>query len=82
MRIIEIARGHLRIEEDGRLITVRGEAHLRGHGSPDFVIYKSGMQHWDAPDDARRLTADDQRRLINFIEAEFLKRDMRVEFED
>ena len=39
IKLVESTRGHIILDIDGAVIEFQGEAFLRGHGSPDFVIY-------------------------------------------
>ena len=44
MELTEISRGHLRVKDGAKKITVYGEALLRGYGSPDFVLYQNSIE--------------------------------------
>lgn len=81
MELAEIARGHLRVKDGAKSVTVYGEALLRGYGSPDFVLYQNSIESWDAPDNKENVTSEEKERLINFLKEEFSKRKMFLEIE-
>jgi hypothetical protein len=45
----EIARGHFRLEDDAKIITIYSEVLLRGHRFPDFLLYLNSMEKQNAP---------------------------------
>lgn len=49
--ILRITRGNVRVEFGGRTVTIDGEAFLPGYGSPDFVLDRQSLRHWDPPFD-------------------------------
>jgi hypothetical protein len=81
MELTEIARGHLRVKDGPKSVTVYGEALLRGHGSPDFVLYQNSIEKWDAPNDQEDVTPAEKEQLIQFLKEEFPRRKMFLEIE-
>jgi hypothetical protein len=81
MELTEIARGHLRVNDGAKSVTVYGEALLRGHGSPDFVLYQNSIEKWDAPNDHEDVTPAEKEQLIQFLKEEFSRRKMFLEIE-
>lgn len=81
MKLTEIARGHLRMKDGAKSLTVYGEALLRGYGSPDFVLYQNSIEKWDAPNDQEDVTPAEKEQLIRFLKDEFSKRKMFLEIE-
>jgi hypothetical protein len=81
MELTEIARGHLRVKDGSKNITIYGEALLRGYGSPDFVLYQNTIENWDAPNGQTTVTPSEKELLIQFIKDEFLRRKMLLEIE-
>lgn len=81
MELTEIARGHLRVNDGTKSVTVYGEALLRGYGSPDFVLYQNSIVKWDAPNDRENVTPLEKEQLIQFLTEEFSKRKMSLEIE-
>ena len=79
MELIEIARGHLRLKDGAKSVTVYGEALLREYGSPDFVLYQNSIQTWDAPNDQENVTSVEKEQLIQFLKEEFSRRKMFLE---
>lgn len=74
--IKDLARGHVVFEFEGKTATVHGEAYLRGHGSPDFVIYANSFSNWDPPHQEEPLDADTKERLLLALVAAFSERGM------
>ena len=81
MQLTEITRGHLRIIDGARSVTVYGEALLREHGSPDFVLYQNSIEKWDAPNDQEDVTPAEKEQLIRFLKEEYSRRKMFLEIE-
>jgi len=81
MELTEITRGHLRVMYGTRSVTIYGEAFLRGHGSPDFVLYQNSIENWDPPNDQEKVTAAEKEELIQFLKGEFGRRQMVLEIE-
>lgn len=81
MKIVEIARGHIFLEAYGKSIKIYGEALLRGHGSPDFVVYSNTIERWDFPDDHEKFDESVKNQIIAFLQAEFLNRNMTIGIE-
>jgi Immunity protein 74 len=44
-----LTRGSVVFEFEGKTVTLQGEGYLRGHGSPDWVIYENSLVGWDPP---------------------------------
>jgi hypothetical protein len=74
MKLTEIARGHLRVRDGAKSVTVYGEALLRGYGSPDFVLYQNSIEKWDAPNDQEDVTSAEKERLIQFLKEGVLEK--------
>jgi len=81
MELIEITRGHLKVKDGAKSVTLYGEAFFRGHGSPDFVLYENSIEKWDAPNDQEGVTPAEKERLIQFLKDEFSRRMMFLEIE-
>lgn len=81
MELAEIARGHLRVKDSAKSVTVLGEALLRGYGSPDSVLYQNSIEKWDAPNDLEDVTPAEKEQLIQFLKEEFSRRKMFLEIE-
>jgi len=80
MELIERARGHLKVRVDDRVATIYGEAFLRGHGSPDFLVYSNSLEKWDEPHARENLSEIDKNRIFAFLRDEFLRNGMAIEF--
>jgi hypothetical protein len=81
MELTEIARGHLRVKDGTKNVTVYGEALLSGYGSPDFVLYQHSIEKWDVPNDKEDITLAKKEQLIHFLKNEFSKRKMLLEID-
>nr|WP_297354201.1 Imm74 family immunity protein [uncultured Caldimonas sp.] len=81
MELVEISRGHLRVKDGARSVTIYGEALLRGHGSPDFVLYQNSIGKWDAPNDNEDISSDQKERILRYLQEEFPRRSMVLEIE-
>jgi len=81
MELTEISRGHLRVKNGTKNITVYGEALLREYGSPDFVLYQNSIEKWDAPNEQEHITPAKKDQLIRFLNEEFSRRKMFLEIE-
>ena len=57
-------RGNIQLEVDGRAIQIPGEAFLRGHGSPDFLVYVSDVVQWD---DGEKLTNETREQVLQAL---------------
>ena len=81
MKLAEISRGHVRVKNGPKSVTVYGEALVRGYGSPDFILFQNSVQKWDPPNDAEQLTPAEKEQLIQFIKNEFSRRNFLLEVE-
>lgn len=76
IEIVDIARGHIVARVDGSLISFEGEALLRGHDSPDFVIFRNGFSVPAGLD--RDLARED---ILASLVSELAKMDISAEVE-
>jgi len=81
VKLTEITRGHLKVKDGAKSVTIYGEALLRGHGSPDFVLYENSIEKWDAPNHEEDVTSGEKEQLIQFLKEEFSRRKMFLEIE-
>lgn len=82
MQLIEIARGHVRVKDGVKSVTIYGEALLREHGSPDFVLYKNSINKWDTPNNQQGLTPVEKQQVIHFLKEEFSRRKISLEIKN
>lgn len=78
--IIEIHRGHVRLEVAGKIITIEGESYLPRYGSPDFVAYRNTIRCWDAPDQ-NPLTSAEIELVEQTLLNDFKAKNMTIEIE-
>ena len=75
---IELTRSTLLLTVHGRTLTVRGEAYLPGHGSPDFVVYRSTLVLWD---DGQPVTGAERSEVLACIGRAARRQGLVVEIE-
>ena len=76
--IVEMTRGHIRAQYDGRSITVEGEV-LLGH--PNFVIYADSINAWDPPYAEEEFTAEDKESVLRRLKKDLDERGLTYEIE-
>lgn len=81
MELLEISRGHLKVKDKDHIATIYGEAFLRGYGSPDFLVYATTIEKWDAPYEMEEITQTKKDEILRFLQEEFSRRKMTVEIE-
>ena len=81
MELIKITRGHVILKDHSKTITIYGEAYIRGHGSPDFVVYSNTILRWDFTNDDAEISVQQKDEIIKFLRKEFARRNMLVEIE-
>jgi hypothetical protein len=81
MGIVNITPSSVKLEYNGKTLTIQGEAYLRGHGSPDFVAYSDSIIRWDPPDSQIVIDATTKREILELLKREMQKRNMTVEIE-
>lgn len=81
MEVIEISRGHVRVQNGAKSVTMYGEALFGGEGSADFVLYQDTIKKWDAPNGHEDVTPAEKDQLIQFLKEEFPRRKMLLEIE-
>jgi len=79
--IIEITRSYIRIRIGDRTVTLEGEAYMRGHGSPDFVVYENAIHHWDPPNDNIGIDENTKKEILEILKKEMAERNMTLEVE-
>lgn len=88
MRLIEIHRGHIRLEALGRTITIGGEGFVRPNApmalNPDYVdyvVYLNTLTHWDAPWEHETFSPDVPSAVASFLKEHFEQRGLRLAIE-
>jgi hypothetical protein len=66
---------------DDRIARLQGEAFLRGHGSPDFVVYSNKLKAWEPPHDAEMLDPTMKMRILDTVKREMAEKGMTVAIE-
>jgi hypothetical protein len=79
--IRRITRSRVEFEHDGRSASIEGEGLTRGHGSPDFVLYKNTLNSWAAPHEAEAIDDTTKQLLLSSLVKAFEERGMTAEIE-
>jgi hypothetical protein len=79
--ILDITRGHIRVSLAGKTASVGGEGYARGHGNPDFVIYRNTILAWDPPNQSEWIDEATKDLILADIIAGLVDRGMTVEVE-
>jgi Immunity protein 74 len=77
--ILEVTRGHIRVELLQKRVTILGEMFFPENEKLGFVLYSDSIRNWDAPDDGTAVSAADRQALISHIKEEFRKADRILE---
>ena len=65
-RIVELARGHIRVAVAGKTVTLYGEGYPAAPGgTADFEIYQRMLTAWDAPDDGSKLDEGEKSKILD-----------------
>lgn len=75
---MRFSRSTLKLEVNGRPVTLQGEAFLPGYGSPDFVIYRKMTERWE---DGGLITPQDWEGILQRVAAEAKEQELQVEVE-
>lgn len=85
MRLIELHRGHIRIETQGRTATIDGEGFLQNVTSlpdyVDYVLYANTLVYWDQPWAAEPLPPTVKAAILDFLRQYFAQRGQRLAIE-
>ncbi|WP_369124957.1 MULTISPECIES: Imm74 family immunity protein [unclassified Pseudomonas] len=79
--ILEVSRGHVRVQVGGRVVTVQGEMFFPKNEKMGFVLYRDSIRTWDKPNELDALTADEVNSLIAEIQDEFSRGGHTLEIE-
>lgn len=71
--ILEISRGHIKVEIRGRVVTVPGEMFFPPNEKMGFAIFEKQINSWDFPNDSEQLTREDIGEVIEDIRQEFAR---------
>ena len=79
--ILEVSRGHIKVNIRGRVIRVPGEMFFPPNDKMGFAIYKNEIKSWEPPDDSEQLTSDEIKEVIECIRQDFAKGGHTLEVE-
>jgi hypothetical protein len=80
-QILEITRGHIRLQVGDKVVTVQGEGYAREYGSPDFVIFKNSIQRWDPPFVGLEIDERTREQILDALKTEMSKKKITIEIE-
>lgn len=79
--IIEITRSYIKMQVGDRTVTIEGEAHIPGHGSPDFVVYENSIRKWDPPNEKIEIDEISKKKILKLLKSEMKRKNMSFEVE-
>lgn len=79
--ILEISRGHIKVEIRGRVVNVPGEMFFPPNDKMGFAIFKNEIKTWESPSDSEQLTSDEIKEVIEYIRQDFAKGGHTLEVE-
>ena len=79
--ILEVSRGHIKVEIRGREITVPGEMFFPPNDKMGFAVFKSEIKSWDSSNDSDMLTKEEIEEVIKDIQEDFARGGHTLEIE-
>lgn len=79
--ILDVSKGHIKVEFDGRRVTVPGEMFFPPNNKMGFAIFKNDIKYWDKPNENMKLSDEDISNVINDIKIDFEKGGHTLEIE-
>jgi hypothetical protein len=79
--ILNIDRGHIRVQLGERIATVPGEMFSAANGKMGFVVYLDQIDYWEPKAAKLRISGNEIAAIVDDIKAEFTKTGHTVEFE-
>lgn len=79
--ILEVSRGHIKVEIRGRVVTVPGEMFFPPNEKMGFAIFEKQIKNWDFPNDSEQLTSEDIEEVIEYVRQDFAKGGHTLEVE-
>ncbi len=86
MKIVEISRGHITVETEGRTLQISGEGFVKelSNGDPgfvDYVVYSNTLTAWNKPWEKEPLPAQVKQEILAFLKQDFAKRKLKLAVE-
>lgn len=79
--ILDVSRGHIKVEIRGRVVTVPGEMFFPPNDKMGFAIFEKQIKAWDAPNESEQLTTEEIKEVIEDIRLDFAKGGHTLEVE-
>lgn len=79
--ILEVSRGHIKVELLGKRLTVPGEMFFPPDEKMGFVVFEKGIKSWDEPNAGVALTKAEVDAVIEDIRQDFAKGGHTLEVE-
>ena len=79
--ILEVSRGHIKVEIRGRVVTVPGEMFFPQDNKLGFAIFEKDIKFWDSPNDSEKLTSNEVKEVVEDIRQDFAKGGHTLEVE-
>ncbi|WP_394825178.1 Imm74 family immunity protein [Pendulispora albinea] len=67
IRVVEVTRGHIRVQVGDRSLTIQGEGHLPAPGSPGYLIYANSIRAWDPPHQSDALDLAQKKDILTGV---------------
>lgn len=71
--ILDVSKGHIKVEIRGKVITVPGEMFFPANEKIGFAVFENQIQKWDYPNESIGLTPEDVQEIIEDIRQDFSK---------
>ncbi|MGY5810172.1 Imm74 family immunity protein [Rhizobium sp. LEGMi198b] len=79
--ILDVSRGHIKVNILDRIATVQGEMFFPGNDKLGFAVFSDTIDFWDPPDQALPISAAEKQAILDDIKAEFAKGGHTLEIE-
>jgi len=79
--ILDVSRNHIKVELEGKTISVPGEMFFPPDDKLGFAVYSNEVKFWDSPHEAIALTHQDIEKVFDDIRQDFAKGGHTLEIE-
>ena len=79
--IVNITRGHIKIEINNRVAIVQGEMFFPEDNKLGFVVYSDTIRFWEKPHESIPISNTEKQLILNDIAADFSKEGHTLEIE-
>lgn len=79
--ILEVSKGHIKVEIRGRVVTVPGEMFFPPNDKMGFAVFEKEVRAWDPPHDLEILSREEVLEVIEDIRQDFAQGGHTLEVE-